>query len=48
VTVEYSLTPLGASLLEAVQGIRTWAYAHIDEIEAARGGYDRQTAAAAT
>src|SRR2546423_661867 len=26
VTVEYSLTPLGASLSSTIQGIRTWAY----------------------
>jgi DNA-binding HxlR family transcriptional regulator len=36
VTVEYSLTPLGHSLAEAVHTLRTWAYAHMDEIEAAR------------
>jgi DNA-binding HxlR family transcriptional regulator len=47
VTVQYSLTPLGASLLDAVQGIRTWAYSHIDEIDEAREDYDRQSVAAA-
>jgi DNA-binding HxlR family transcriptional regulator len=36
VTVEYSLTPLGRSLGEAIQTLRGWAYAHIDEITEAR------------
>jgi DNA-binding HxlR family transcriptional regulator len=36
VTVEYSLTPLGHSLVEAVHTLRTWAYAHMEEIETAR------------
>jgi DNA-binding HxlR family transcriptional regulator len=36
VTVEYSLTPLGHSLTEAVHTLRTWAYAHMQEIETAR------------
>jgi DNA-binding HxlR family transcriptional regulator len=38
--VEYRLTPLGASLSERIAAIRGWAYAHMDEIEAARAGYD--------
>jgi DNA-binding HxlR family transcriptional regulator len=45
VTVEYTLTPLGASLLNAVQAIRTWAYQNIDEIDQARQRYDTATAA---
>jgi DNA-binding HxlR family transcriptional regulator len=40
VTVEYRLTDLGRSLGETVSAIRTWAYAHMDEIEAARRHYD--------
>src|SRR3954464_15235108 len=31
--VEYSLTPLGATLSGVVLEIRTWAYRHMDEIE---------------
>ena len=46
VTVEYTLTALGESLLAAVQGIRSWAYAHIDEIDVARERYDAAVAAA--
>ena len=46
VTVEYTLTPLGASLLTAVQAIRTWAYQNIDEIDQARQRYDTTNAAA--
>jgi DNA-binding HxlR family transcriptional regulator len=34
--VEYSLTPLGVELTGVITGIRTWAYAHMDEITAAR------------
>ena len=40
VTVQYTLTPLGESLLEAVQAIRSWAYRNIDEIDRARERYD--------
>src|SRR5947208_3448782 len=35
VTVRYTLTPLGHSLADAVAGIRAWAYANMDAIEAA-------------
>ncbi|WP_323747766.1 winged helix-turn-helix transcriptional regulator [Catenulispora rubra] len=42
VTVEYTLTRLGASLLATVQQVRAWAYANIEEIDAARGVYDRR------
>lgn len=38
--VSYSLTPLGESLSEPIRTIRTWAYAHIDAVEAARRQYD--------
>jgi DNA-binding HxlR family transcriptional regulator len=41
--VEYSLTPLGATLSELVAGTRAWAYGHMDEIEAARAAYDAAT-----
>jgi DNA-binding HxlR family transcriptional regulator len=45
VTVEYTLTRLGASLLSAVQQVRAWAYANIEEIDEARGQYDRRVLA---
>jgi DNA-binding HxlR family transcriptional regulator len=38
--VDYSLTPLGASLSESIIGIRTWAYANMDTIEGARAEFD--------
>src|SRR5208283_3904290 len=39
-TVEYRLTPLGTSLAGAVNVIKEWAYANIDQIERARKLYD--------
>ena len=42
VTVEYTLTRLGTSLLATVQQVRSWAYANIEEIDAARGEYDQR------
>ncbi len=41
VRVEYRLTPLGESLLPVVQAIKSWAEAHIEEIDNARADYDR-------
>ncbi|MFJ2112101.1 alpha/beta fold hydrolase [Streptomyces sp. NPDC087850] len=46
VTVQYSLTSMGASLSATIQGIRTWAYTHIDQIDTARETYDTQAASA--
>jgi DNA-binding HxlR family transcriptional regulator len=40
VTVQYRLTELGRSLAETVTTIRSWAYAHMDEIDQARAAYD--------
>lgn len=40
VSVEYALTPLGHSLLDAVVGLRRWSHAHIDKIDLARRKYD--------
>jgi DNA-binding HxlR family transcriptional regulator len=40
VTVRYTLTPLGHSLADAVSVIREWAYANMDDIEAARAAYE--------
>jgi DNA-binding HxlR family transcriptional regulator len=34
--VEYSLTPLGLSLLELIDAARSWAEAHLDKLVAAR------------
>jgi DNA-binding HxlR family transcriptional regulator len=41
-TVEYTLTPLGRSLGEAVSVIRSWAYGHMADIEAARAQFDER------
>jgi DNA-binding HxlR family transcriptional regulator len=41
--VEYSLTPLGKTLTELLRAICKWAEVHLDEIEAARRGYDNRT-----
>jgi DNA-binding HxlR family transcriptional regulator len=38
--VEYSLTPLGQTLIESVNALRTWAYAHLSEVSQAREAYD--------
>lgn len=38
--VEYSLTPLGASLSDTLAAIRGWAYEYMDEITAARDRFD--------
>ncbi len=43
--VDYELTPLGASLLDAVAPLVTWARGHRDEIGAARADYDAARAA---
>ncbi|HEY8482753.1 MAG TPA: helix-turn-helix domain-containing protein [Spirillospora sp.] len=38
--VEYSLTPLGKTLLDAVGALVAWAESHLAEIDAARARYD--------
>jgi DNA-binding HxlR family transcriptional regulator len=38
--VEYSLTPLGRTLIEPLAAIRAWAEAHIREVQAAEAAYD--------
>lgn len=40
VTVEYRLTPLGHSLGQAMDVLRTWAYTHIDDMRAAREAFE--------
>jgi DNA-binding HxlR family transcriptional regulator len=43
VRVDYSLTPLGASLLPVMQSIKQWAETHIEEVENAQVTYDTRT-----
>ncbi|BDA63536.1 winged helix-turn-helix transcriptional regulator [Actinomyces capricornis] len=38
--VEYSLTPLGRSVLEPMAALRAWAEAHAGEVLEARAAYD--------
>ena len=38
-TVEYSLTPLGASLVAPLKAIRDWAEQHIEQVQAARAAH---------
>ena len=38
--VDYTLTPMGRTLLDAAGTLIGWAHAHLDEIEAARAAYD--------
>lgn len=40
VTVEYSITPLGATLVDTVNALRQWAEAHMDEVAEAQRRYD--------
>ncbi|MET7327362.1 helix-turn-helix domain-containing protein [Nonomuraea sp. NPDC005650] len=40
VRVDYALTPLGESLMPLVAAIKSWAEAHIGDVEAARDRYD--------
>jgi len=42
VTVEYALTPLGATLTEPIQALTNWTDAHMGEVGAARRRYDDQ------
>src|SRR5215475_2728907 len=38
--VEYSLTPLGATLREGIRGMIAWSATHLDEVRVARAEYD--------
>ncbi|HLG76385.1 MAG TPA: helix-turn-helix domain-containing protein [Ktedonobacteraceae bacterium] len=38
--VEYSLTPLGQTLIEPMNALRRWAYGHLGEVAQARTAYD--------
>ena len=42
VTVEYSITPLGATLATAVDPLRDWAESHLKEVLASQRRYDAQ------
>jgi DNA-binding HxlR family transcriptional regulator len=41
--VDYALTPMGRTLLDAAATMIRWAHEHLDEIEAARTAYDART-----
>ncbi len=41
VVVEYSLTPLGATLATTIEGLQRWATDHIPEVADAQERYDR-------
>jgi DNA-binding HxlR family transcriptional regulator len=40
--VEYSLTALGSSLVDQMQGLCLWAEDHIDQVLRARENFDKQ------
>jgi DNA-binding HxlR family transcriptional regulator len=40
--VEYSLTPLGSSLINKMQGLCLWAEEHIDQVLKARENFDKR------
>jgi DNA-binding HxlR family transcriptional regulator len=46
VRVDYELTALGRTLLPVMVGIKDWAEAHMDEVNAAREVYDEARNAA--
>ncbi|HEX6481631.1 MAG TPA: helix-turn-helix domain-containing protein [Ktedonobacteraceae bacterium] len=39
--VEYSLTPLGQTLIEPMKALQVWAYGHLQEVAQARMAYDQ-------
>ncbi|WP_433473508.1 winged helix-turn-helix transcriptional regulator [Spirillospora sp. CA-142024] len=44
--VEYALTPMGATLMDAASALVRWAETHLDEIDASRALYDARSAEA--
>ena len=40
--VEYSLTPLGQTLIEPMKALRSWAYEHIQEVAQAQTMYEQR------
>ena len=45
VTVDYAITDLGRSLLVVVHQLKSWAEAHMDDVQAARTEYDASVGA---
>lgn len=45
VTVDYAITDLGRSLLAVVHQLKSWAEAHMDEVQASRESYDASVGA---
>jgi len=45
--VEYSITPLGTTLADAVDPLRDWAERHLKEVLVAQRRYDAQRIAVA-
>ncbi|GAA1828284.1 helix-turn-helix domain-containing protein [Actinomadura chokoriensis] len=43
--VEYSLTPMGATLMDAANTLVAWAESHLSDIDAARADYDTRARA---
>ncbi len=41
--VDYTLTPLGHTIVAPIAALRTWAESHVDEIERNRQLYDNRT-----
>lgn len=46
--VEYSLTPLGRTLVNILESIRDWAESNIEDVLKAQGDYDRSAASEET
>ena len=40
--VEYSLTPLGQTLIEPIKALTVWAYGHLQEVVQAQTTYDQR------
>jgi DNA-binding HxlR family transcriptional regulator len=40
--VEYSLTPLGQTLIEPIWALRDWSEQYIEDVERARADYDQK------
>jgi len=40
--VEYSLTPLGQTLIGPMEALKDWAYEHLQEVAYARSAYDQR------
>jgi DNA-binding HxlR family transcriptional regulator len=41
--VEYSLTPLGLTLIGPIEALRDWSEQHIEEVERLRAEYDQKS-----